>query len=35
MHEFFNYIIDNPSIEDDVDDFDTTCKIKNEDKMIT
>lgn len=33
--QFFNYIADNHSVNESSSDFETTCKIKDEDKMIT
>ena len=34
--DFFNYLIDDSGVPDDQEDFETTCKIKDEgDRMIT
>ena len=35
INQFFNYIADNHSYNESSSDFETTCKIKNEDKIIT
>lgn len=35
MNQFFNYIADNCSHNETVSDFETTCKIKDEDRLTT
>ena len=34
LNEFFNYLVDEPATIEE-EDFDTTCKIKDDDKIVT